>query len=1169
MKNKIDLLREWKREELENGIRFVFPAPEGAGIRPWGFDVINERAEDVMGWYGFRLCLVTEKPDVHFTVRAGFYGGERLLTEFCLAEPGEHRRDLSLKDFPAERVRENVWRELIWLEITALSGAAGKTAMPVASALLLRGSRIALETESLGRSGEAGEWVEYTVTVHNCLECRQWVEASQVIEGWESMYARITPERFVLEPGGFRQVHVSVQVHENMPRGAHEKTIVGFLPEGDSAGAREIAFWTLRRLEHPYIYHTAEKWRETAEKIRRESVFTPGYEKLRQDAENWQVPHLVPFGERDYCCDTQQEHYIMCCAYLYSITGERRYAEKIAAFFRYFSDPDTGYPARKKGCSQSYVQEGHFFQHLALAYDMIYNAEVMCSEEHRRVEVCFRIYMEILDKHIRSGHISNWTLSELTGAVYCAMVLQDFERMDRFLFGPCGSFDQLCHGTFSDGWWYECSVGYNIWVSSMFLHTAHALLPFGINLIHYQFPLSFGKEVDSIGKGQTRQIRHGMYNEKWGGMEKGYICIKDLFDAVVPFLDYRGVLFGINDSDEKKIEGVHFGSTFDLAYTHYRDPAYIPIIRRFDTVDPVFGHAELGEAQPVKAGKKQPGETCGSAYADNIGIAMLRSRPKADGPASEHPGMERSWDARQKAARSGEAYGSGQQIQAVLRYGSHGFAHGHYDRTELLSVMRYGRSFFNPEHLWWGYGHFMYKFYVQNSNTKNMVVVDGKMQIPADARRVLFYSGKGLQAAGVRTESRWGYPPFGGMIYREGESLQERCRYNACDLPSCDAAPYGEITQITEPIRQTRVMAVLDDCIVLFDSLEGEREHRYESLMQIKGFRSLSPAGETGSVLLECHTGKKDQDPRSDEQFITDCFWYRAQGETAARFETRFGPGEDLRGTRSRYNEPGSLHMDVYTAWPHETRQCLGLAAEDLGQRSPCELRIKEDGNCRESFCANPWLLEARRLELALDPDSRTLTLEIRNKPLYTEQGYPYESPQCLFLADAFLLLENGEKLSLSGLPAKSRNIDGGMGIGRDYEGGRVLIEGEEYSDAIPISTQDHGQWGILEYDLSRLRAVGFTALAGVDNFPGDEDQRRRTYGVAQQAVKGRFITVIEPHEGSRRIASVEGLSKDRVRIYFQDGSRQEVWVEDLEGVPKCACRLWRQDGTVEQEETV
>lgn len=1223
MKNRVDIFREWRKEESEGKVRFTFPAPEGAGIRPLGFDYINDAAMDAMRWYGFRFGLVTGEPDVPVRVTAGFAGGRKLEAAFALAEPGAHSCGLALSDFDIERAKTNIWRELMWLEICPDGGnvkaacgtaadsaeaalirgenagtACGKEAESVEAALarrvnaetacrkeaesveailadrgnadevsadgdctekvsaerrlikvvsaeLLQGSSIAVETDVLGKSGNSGETVRYTVTVHNCLGQCQWVRAVQAVEGWESMYATVTPERFLLQPYGSCQVEISVQVHDYMPAGAHEKTIVRFVPEGNSAGGQEVAFMTLRALEHPYIYHRKEKWAEVAENIRREEVFRPGFEKLCRDADSWEVPPMVPFGERDYCCDTFQEHYIMSCAYMYSITGDKRYAEKIAAFFRLFTDPETGYPVRKKGCSQSYVQEGHFFQHLALAYDMIYGAGVLSEEEHRRIGLCFRIYMEILDRHICCGHISNWTLSELTGAVYCAMALQDYERMERFLFGPCGSFEQLSHGAFSDGWWYECSVGYNIWVSSMFLHTAHALLPFGINLIHNHFPISYGKEVDSINKGETREIRHGMYNEKWGGIRKSYIRIKDLFDAVIPFLDERGVLFGINDSDEKKIEGVHFGSTFDLAYTYYRDPAYIPIIRSFDMVDPVFGHAYLpeeagantaaganaAEAKVVtghgnKAGKHvKEGRRFSNACSDNIGIAMLRSQTKGRAP--------------------------GEQIQAVLRYGSHGYAHGHFDRTELLSVMRYGRSFFNPEHLWWGYGHFMYKFYVQNSNTKNMVVVDGKMQIPADARKILFYSGEKLQASGVRTVSRWGYPPFGGMIYREGESLEERCEYNASDLPSYDAAPYGEITEGTEPVVQTRVMAVLDDCIVIFDSLQGEREHRYESLMQIKGFRSLKSAGERGSVSPDCHTGKKSEDPRSDEQFITDCFWYEAEGETVASFTTKYGRGEDSRGCRSHYNVGGCLCMDVYTAWPLKTRQCLGLAAEDLGQKSPYSLKVWEDESCREKISANPWLLGARKIDVALCPDSHTLKLEVLLKPLYSEQMYPHDSGQCLFLGNAFLELEDGRKAPLHELPVKCTNIDGGMGIGKDYEGGRVLIEGEEYSDAIPVSTLDHSKAGVLEYDLAGIRAVGLTGIVGVDNFPGDESQRRRTYGVAQRAVYGRFITVIEPHEGTAKIASVEGLSENRVRVRYQDGRWQEITAEDMDGTPR------------------
>ena len=56
------------------------------------------------------------------------------------------------------------------------------------------------------------------------------------------------------------------------------------------------------------------------------------------------------------------------------MTGEKRYAEKIASFFRLFAP---AYLIRQRGCSQSYVQEGHFFQHLAISYDIIHDADVL------------------------------------------------------------------------------------------------------------------------------------------------------------------------------------------------------------------------------------------------------------------------------------------------------------------------------------------------------------------------------------------------------------------------------------------------------------------------------------------------------------------------------------------------------------------------------------------------------------------------------------------------------------------------------------------------------------------------------------------------------------------------------------------------------------------------
>ena len=1157
----VDLWKDWRKEEVGEevpgtgkGIRLSFPAKEGAKVRPYGFDVKNEAAFDAMRWYGLKLGLTTSEPCREVSVTAGFYGGGQLTKKLYFAETGEHECDLRLEDFPVETTKSNIWRDLVFLQVT---GAAS-----LQKALLVRGNGLAVETGVLGKAGEIGETVSYTVVVHNCTPQPMYVSAVQQFEGWESLLADICPDRFLLEAYGEQKVDISVKVHDYLPVGAHEKTQVRFVPEGDSLRGAFVTVITLRSLTHPYIYHTEEKWREVRAQIDEHPVFRPGYEELKKDADEWKVPAIVPFGERDYCYNTREEHYIMSCAYLYALTKELVYAEKIQRFFRDFMDEETGYPARKKGCSQSYVQEGHFFQHLALAYDITYHASVWTKEDRQGIERCFRIYMEILDRHICNGHISNWVLSELTGAVYCAMVLQDFERMERFLKGPGGSFDQLCHGAFSDGWWHECSIGYNIWVSSMFLHTAHALLPFGINILHKQFPLSYGKEVDSTYACRSMEIRHGMYNEKWGGIQKPSICIKDLFDAVIPFLDYRGVMMGVNDSAEKKIEGVHFGSTFDLAYTHYQDPAYIPIIRRFDKADPIFGHAKLlegasasegtslpgGEASLEKSAGKEnlpkpiPGSGMENAYADNFGVMVLRSHAKG------------------RADR--------EQIQAALRYGSHGFAHGHFDRTELLSLMRYGRSFYNPESIWWGYGHFMYKFYVQNSNTKNMVVVDGKLQVPADAKRILFYTGKSFQAGAVRTRSRWGYPPYGGMIYDGRETLKERCEMNVCDLPLLDEvldqgqtgeakprAGYGEISDLTEPVRQTRVLVVLDDCIVLFDCLEGETEHFYESLLEIKGFRELKPVFGEGSVKYVRHTGKKSENPLADTQFITDCHWYKAEGETVASFEMQFGSGTDQKGNRTEYNEPGNLDLDVYTAWPPVTEQMHGLEAEDLGIKVPYDLRVLTGEECILEYSANAWLLGARKLDVKVNPEATSLTMEIFNKPLYSEQKYPYRGPQGLFLAGACVELENGECVSLGELPLQKRNIDEGCGIGKDYQGGRVLIEGQEYADAIPVSPVDHEEKACLTIDLSGLqeaghRAVCFHGILGADNFPGDETARRRHYAVGQHAVEGRFVTVIEPHEGTRRVETVKGCSQDKVRVNYCDGSWQEISVKEIQGEP-------------------
>ena len=156
--------------------------------------------------------------------------------------------------------------------------------------------------------------------------------------------------------------------------------------------------------------------------------------------------------------------------------------------------------------------------------------------------------------------------------------------------------------------------------------------------------------------------------------------------------------------------------------------------------------------------------------------------------------------------------------------------------------MRYGRSFYNPEAIWYGYPSYMYKFYVQTSMPKNMVVVDQKMQEPVESFRKLFYTGKMMQATLVETNARWSNPPYGGMQYDylNGVSFAEKSfdEGRSVDVPK-DAPAYGEVTGYTEPVLQRRLMVMTDDYVILSDYLKAEKEHTFDCLFQVKGFKNL------------------------------------------------------------------------------------------------------------------------------------------------------------------------------------------------------------------------------------------------------------------------------------------------------------------------------------------
>lgn len=1191
---RIDLLKDWKQERLEKKIRFSYPVPERArGFYPYGFVQKNDSAADLAGWYGLFLTLREKSSGaLKEKKKSGKEGeAERLQVTVFFAEDEPmkaelpmlfHGKEASLEIpftlFPQELAKENRWEFVTAVEIE-WSG----TDAELTECTIRRRPGLYIHMPVKGRSGGVGEQIYYPGTIYNCASEPLAVMAEQEFEGWESLIAVISlgqekelaeelsadtaenhfENSIVLASGDSLPFSVSVTVHDYMVPGGHENTVIRVYGQGGMTSCQDrVELKTLCALPHPYLYHDIDGWKSVMENIKRYEPYREDYERYCEAADSWIVTD--PLEGRDFCYETSTESPVMSTAYLYALTGKRKYAEKLADFFRRFSDPIDGYPARKRGCSQSYVQEGHFFKHLAISYDIICDSGVLTREDKEAMERCFRLYMEMLDVHILDGHISNWILSELQGALFGALALQDMDRALRFAFGRGGIFEQFRYGIFNDGWWHECSVGYNTWVSSIMLHTAHALLPFGYNLVHTCFQIPFNKEVSSTYRGEAPVVNFGMYNQKWGGNHKPAVCIKDMFDATLPFLDYRGVLFGIADSDEKRLSGAHFGSTYDLAYHYYKDDRYLSIIAK-NECDSIFG--EPGVHMRSLEGERDA-YPMGNAYADNIGLAMLRS---------QKPGRPQR-----------------EQIQAVLRYGSHGNAHGHFDIADLLSVMRYGRSFFNPENCWWGYAHFMYKFYVQCSLTKNMVVVDEKMQVPADSRKILWHSEEGLQAAGVEVRTRWSYPPYGGMVYTQDgqtatkEELRRRCKMNGCFLPIVEgegSPGYGELTGFTEPILQRRVMAVTDDYIVLFDYVEGEQEHCYDSLMQIKGFLGI----EGPDVKKTHHTEQMNCNPVSDGQFITDCSWYEVKGGSVARFRTVFTEeqaGERLVCDRSNYNEPGILNMDVHTAWPGQTQQMVGRvavyegwAAAGNGYTIPLSYRVELDGTEADLGEFDGWILGRGETSLDVKGISQAI-LSLKQGIMHNEIGEPVRTPQGVFWGEICLELEDGTTLNLgqslkaaeqsvseqgtedqgqrredAGFDRKwtdgrvrMENVDMSCGIGRDYKGGRVTIVGTEYPYALGASPIDHGKESRILLNLEGLGAVKLLACVGVDAFPGDEWQKRKTYAVRSHGKVGRFVTVIEPYEGEAVIRQVTATDPDRARVELKDGRIEEIVLTGIQG---------------------
>jgi hypothetical protein len=1095
---------------LEN--KAVFQYPQGPkGWYFFGFRQENDSTFDWRDFYGLQLDVLIPK-------------GRTLELQATIATPPEEPR----QEYIAEsHVVLSVTGKAEWQTVTLpwtlfdfdkgrcaflefiqklqLAGkfADGKTGqVNLKDIRLVRASAIALNAAVQGKSVPAGGTANYEVTVGNCTEVPQNVTLNFEKYGWEALAASVEPAYLELAPGATANVEVSVRVPENgIPPGGHETQTL--LAAAGGVPLQKLEFITARDVPRPGILLTPKGWDDVREKVKNYDWAKAQELDYIKSADAWQVPEAATPEQRAH--DPQGHPYVFWVtefknlsrtAIAWQLTHDTNYAEKVALFLRRLADEKTGYPSTFAAVSEGEPQEGENWQIIATAYDSILDAHMLSEAERQSIEHTFRLYMQTVETILDVGNVGNWNVAANTAALFCSLAMGDLSAAHRYLYGPCGFEDYMTKGIMDDGWWWEGSTGYNFWVASELTQSALACQPWGIDLLHREVPANFSP--DTIIAPWALTPPYGVSFEKWGPNHQKTRSIRQLWDAVPGVADYRGIAFGINDGHEEQIGG----SRMELAYYAFRDPAYVPLIKLSGQRDLIYGVPELPEATTKPYLK--------SGVAENLGFALLRSQ------TTNRPAQD--------------------QIEAVFKVGTQGGFHGHFDRCSLDAVMRYGRSFWNPEDIWWGYGNFMYKFFVQNSINHNMVVVDQKQQEAVPSSQLLFYSGKMMQVSAQETDARWSDPPFGGMVYDAQSSggatadLPAMMKRNRQSFPLVTNRQWGELGPFSDRVLQRRLGIVTDDYIVIADYLKSEKPHTFDDLFQMKGFQGLAAAGEK----FIRHEPQFNSDPRTSAQFITDCNWYQASAPAVGRFEYDFKPGPE----RSLdHNEPGILKMDIHSLWPQQQEIMLAQPPENFDNQQWINYEVSADGKTLAKGESGVWVLGAANIDVPVT-DAKELTIT-----LTTDGG----KRKTLFLTNSRLVTAEGKELSLDVQPT-TENIQAPGKFGEDYYGGPVKIDGVLYADAIPAQPLENQKPAVIHIPIAGKNAARFKATLGGD-FPfGDESDRRKVFAIRSQGTEARFLIVLEPYEDKPMVKSAIATGPDTLRVELADRRVQEITIKNLEG---------------------
>ncbi len=992
----------------------------------------------------------------------------------------------------------------------------------------IKGKSVCIDADILSKPAEADEVICYDLTVANCTGKKQAVKLGFKKTGYEVTEPILSQSEFILEPYEEKQLSISVKMSDRVTPGGFEKHMLYCVPNGDGSQTQELEFYSVRHLPHPYIICTEDNWKEVKKKISKYDWAKKIADTYIQRAEEWSVPEVS--DNKAFMFVTDEGH--KCCnsAIAWKLCGKREYAENAAEFLRRLSRPVDGYLDRMKGSNQQLVHEGEFFKSCAKAYDLIHDCGVLSEEDHENIKKTFRRFIEFLDWALSDGGISNWSLAEIAGAMYCSMAVQDRERIERFVFGKGGAMDHLRAGVYSDGWWCECTIGYNQMAAGLFSEYTVALRPWGINIADWWVPAQYSNRVHF-----RNQHADGLCWDIYGENTRNYRSVVDLWDSLVAMANYRAVVQGVNDSAEERFSGaspVAFDSRYDIAYAIYKKPEYANIIKNAgpDVFRDLF--YGVGELPDVESDAHRQ-----SYYFNNGGISLLRSRT--------------------------EGRDDSEQFEISLKYGSHGGAHGHYDRCALNAVSRFGKALFNPENIWYSYGTFMYKFFVQNSITHNMVTTDLKLQDPQEGRQCLFHSGKVFNASAVENKARWSNPPYGGWRVFSDEEFEDRTWIEGRYVPIPENhPPYAERSEYTEPVMQRRLAVLTDDYVVCFDSVRGESEHKFDCIYHLPGL-----VGIDGDKLTEKeHSEQLTENPLSSAQFITGVDRYESEGTVKLSFSYEYD--EKISGKapwivikqpaepkpfRSGHNVPGVLNTDLYYAADGENELIIGCDPEFYPVSKRLFYSVEGDDKTIAEGAFGAWILGRDHIEADVD-GIKQLKLHTRTENGKIDHHLVGDTLKTIFWGNPYFETADGQIVYLSDMDYSTENIDNGNGVGIDYAGGPVRIQDKLFVKAVPGDVIDNSKEGIITIDISKFNAVKFVSDIGGDYPVGDESERRRFIAQRKTGKNAEFVSILEPYTDKKMIKKVDFISNSEIRVELNDGREQHISVEGLNGSGNDIC---------------